>query len=150
MSQKTRRGTPNESMPEFDQAPVLRVRAMPADTNPAGDVFGGWVLAQMDAAGAMTAARRSQGRVVTVGIEAMTFHKPVLVGDELNCYARVIRVGRSSIAVAIDTWVRRYLTDEPYRVTEGVFTFVAIDSQRRPRPSDTWGWQTDDEHGDWT
>ncbi len=142
---------PPKDMPEFDKAPVLRVRAMPADTNPAGDVFGGWVLSQMDAAGAMTAARRTQGRVVTVGIEAMKFHAPVFVGDEMNCYARVTRVGRSSLDIRIDAWVRRYLTDEPHKVTEGIFSYVAIDNHRRLRPSETWGWQRDDEHGsDWS
>ena len=142
--------SPAPELPEFDRAPVLRVRAMPADTNPAGDVFGGWVLSQMDASGAMTAARRSQGRVVTIGIEAMKFHKPVLVGDELNCYCRVIKVGRTAITVDIDTWVRRYLTDEPHHVTEGIFTYVAIDEKRRPRTSDTWGWHREDEHHDWS
>lgn len=141
---------PPPEMPEFDRAPVLRVRAMPADTNPAGDVFGGWVLSQMDASGAMTAARRTQGRVVTIGIEAMKFHKPVLVGDELNCYCKVIKVGRTSVVVDIDTWVRRYLTDEPYHVTEGVFTYVAIDESRRARTSDTWGWHRDDLHSEWS
>ena len=139
-----------EGVPEFNKAPVLRVRAMPADTNPAGDVFVGWVLAQMDAAGAMTAARRTQGRVVTVGINAMSFHAPVQIGDELNCYCRVTKVGRSSVAVTIETWVRRYLTDVPHKVTEGVFTYVAIDAQRRPRPSSGWGWHRDDEHSDWS
>ena len=148
-AQKTQLVSP-ANMPDFDRAPVLRIRAMPADTNPAGDVFGGWVLSQMDASGAMTAARRSQGRVVTIGIEAMKFHKPVLVGDELNCYCKVIKVGRTSISVEIDTWVRRYLSDEPFHVTEGIFTYVAIDQMRRPRPSDTWGWHNDDHDDEWS
>lgn len=133
-------------IPQFELAPALRMRAMPCDTNPSGDVFGGWLLAQMDAAGALTAARRSQGRVVTIGIEAMTFHKPVFVGDELNCYTRVLAVGRTSIRVGIDVWVRRYLTDEPHLVTDGVFTYVAIDAERRPRLSQTWGWHDDSGH----
>ncbi|MBI1207970.1 MAG: acyl-CoA thioesterase [Azospirillum sp.] len=134
-------------MPEFDMAPALRVRAMPCDTNPSGDVFGGWLLAQMDAAGALTAARRSQGRVVTVGIEAMTFHKPVCVGDEVNCYTRILAVGRTSVRVGISIWVRRYLTDEAHLVTDGVFTYVAIDQCRQPRPSQGWGWIDESGHG---
>ena len=138
-----------EGVPAFNKAPVIRTRAMPADTNPAGDVFGGWVLAQMDAAGAMTAGRRTQGRVVTVGIEAMSFHAPVLVGDELNCYCRVIKVGRTSVTVGIEAWVRRYITDEPHKVTEGVFTYVAINAQRQPRPSGSWGWHRERDHSDW-
>ncbi|HYD71278.1 acyl-CoA thioesterase [Azospirillum sp.] len=119
--------------------PALRTIAMPADTNPNGDIFGGWLLAQMDLAGGVVALRRACGRVATVGIEAMTFHKPVFVGDEVSCFARVVKVGRTSIRVRVETWVRRHRTGEPVKVTEGVFTFVAIGDDGRPRevPKDT-------------
>lgn len=119
---------------DFNRGPALRAIAMPADTNPNGDIFGGWLLSQMDLAGGMVAVRRSQGRVATVGIEAMTFHKPVFVGDEVSCFATVERVGRTSIRVRVETWVRRERKQsEPIKVTEGVFTYVAIDADRRPR-----------------
>lgn len=119
--------------------PALRTIAMPADTNPNGDIFGGWLLSQMDLAGGVVALRRACGRVATVGIEAMTFHKPVFVGDEVSCFAHVVKVGRTSIRVRVETWVRRARTGEPVKVTEGVFTFVAIGDDGRPRevPRDT-------------
>ena len=117
-----------------NQEPALRTIAMPADTNPNGDVFGGWLLAQMDLAGGNVAVRRARGRVATVAITAMTFHLPVFVGDEVSCYGIVERVGRSSIAIRVETWVRRARTGEREKVTEGLFTYVAIDEQRRPRP----------------
>ncbi|HYH23556.1 MAG TPA: acyl-CoA thioesterase [Azospirillum sp.] len=119
--------------------PALRTIAMPADTNPNGDIFGGWLLAQMDLAGGVVALRRACGRVATVGIEAMTFHKPVFVGDEVSCFANVVKVGRTSIRVRVETWVRRHRTGEPVKVTEGEFTFVAIGDDGRPRevPRDT-------------
>lgn len=114
--------------------PRVRTLAMPADTNPAGDIFGGWLLAQMDIAAGTLAYERARGRVATVAIDAMTFHKPVLVGDLVSCYARVLRVGRSSIAMQVEAWVRRGRTGEELKVTEGRFTCVAIDEQRKPRP----------------
>lgn len=118
----------------MDDGPALRTIAMPADTNPNGDIFGGWLLAQMDLAGGIVALRRAGGRVATVGIEAMTFHKPVFVGDEVSCYAFVEKVGRTSIRVRVETWVRRQRTaPDPVKVTEGVFTFVAIGENRKPR-----------------
>nr|WP_252181094.1 acyl-CoA thioesterase [Azospirillum sp. B4] len=107
---------------------------MPADTNANGDIFGGWVLSQMDLAGAAKAVRRARGKVATVGIEAMKFYRPVAVGDELNCYTEILAVGRTSIRVRIDTWVRRGATGEAVQVTEGVFTYVAIGEDGRPRP----------------
>ena len=107
---------------------------MPADANQNGDIFGGWVLAQMDIAGGLVAARRARGRVATVAITAMSFHQPVLVGDEVSFYGEVTKVGRSSIAVKIESWARRRLSEERIKVTEGLFTFVAIGTDRRPRP----------------
>lgn len=119
---------------DFDHGPALRAIAMPADTNPNGDIFGGWLLSQMDLAGGTVAVRRSRGRVATVGIEAMTFHKPVFVGDEVSCFATIEKVGRTSMRVRIETWVRRQRSgEEAIKVTEGVFTYVAIGDDRAPR-----------------
>jgi len=128
--------TAPEDIPYFGTGPALRTMAMPADTNPSGDVFGGWLLSQMDIAGGSMARQRAGGRITTVGIEAMTFHKPVLVGDEVSCYTTIERVGRTSIRIKIDTWVRRGDQFDHIKVTEGVFTYVAIDENRRPRPID--------------
>ncbi|WP_207478518.1 acyl-CoA thioesterase [Arenibaculum pallidiluteum] len=120
--------------PHSGAGPALRSIAMPADTNPNGDIFGGWLLSQMDLAGGWVAMERAQGRVATVGIEAMKFHAPVLVGDEVSCYCTIERVGRTSITIRVDSWIRRRTLAEPIRVTEGIFTYVAIGEDRRPRP----------------
>lgn len=113
--------------------PALRAIAMPADANPSGDIFGGWLLAQMDLAGGHTASQRAQGRVATVAIESMGFHKPVHVGDLVSCYAAVQRVGRTSITVLIEAWRRPHHGGPQTKVTQGAFTYVAIDAERRPR-----------------
>ncbi len=111
----------------------LRTLAMPADANPSGDIFGGWIMSQMDIAGASHARNITKTRVVTVAVEAMTFHLPVFVGDEVSCYCETKKVGTTSISVHIETWVRRdRLMDEIILVTEGVYTFVAIDENRKP------------------
>ena len=110
----------------------LRVLAMPADTNPSGQIFGGWVLGQMDIAGGIHAAGQSGGRTVTVAVDAMKFHKPVHVGDEVTCYTRIMRIGRTSIAVLVETWVRRSRLGDPVHVTEGLFTYVAVDHHGQP------------------
>jgi acyl-CoA thioesterase YciA len=112
----------------------LQTVAMPADTNPRGDIFGGWILSQMDIAGGILAHQRAKGRTATVAIESMKFHLPVFVGDVVGCYGQVVRTGRTSMAIQIEAWVRRSGSNERVRVTEGVFTYVAIDEQRRPRP----------------
>jgi acyl-CoA thioesterase YciA len=114
--------------------PALRAIAMPADANPFGDVFGGWLLSQMDLAGGTVATRRAKGRTATVAITAMSFHRAVFIGDEVSCYAEIIRVGRTSITVKVESWVRRGIGEEKIEVTEGIFTYVAVDSERRPRP----------------
>lgn len=114
--------------------PAIRAIAMPADANPNGDIFGGWLLAQMDLAGGTLAVQRARGRVATVAIAAMTFHLPVFVGDEVSCYSEIVKVGRTSITVRVESWVRRGVSDERIKVTEGLFTYVAIDPDRRPRP----------------
>jgi acyl-CoA thioesterase YciA len=114
--------------------PAVRTLAMPADTNPSGDIFGGWVLAQMDLAAGIVATQRAQGRVATAALDGMSFHKPVYVGDLVSCYAKVVRVGRSSMVVQVDTFVLRRRTGDEVKVTSGHFTVVAIDDEGRPRP----------------
>ena len=114
----------------------IRPLAMPADTNPAGDIFGGWVMSQMDIAGAIAAVERSQGRVVTVAVEGMTFIAPVKVGDVLCVYTTVERVGTTSITVAIEAWARRDRIADRVKVTDGRFIYVALgeDGSKRPIP----------------
>lgn len=114
--------------------PAVRTLAMPADANPSGDIFGGWILSQMDIAAGTAAYARARGRVATVAIDAMTFHQPVFVGDIVSCYAEVVRIGRTSITLRVETWARRGRTGEELKVTEGHFTCVAIGDDRRPRP----------------
>ncbi len=116
--------------------PAVRTVAMPADANPAGDIFGGWVLAQMDVAGGVVAAQRARGRVVTVALDGLSFHKPIKVGDIVSCYGEVVRVGNTSLAIEVVTKVERRLSDELITVTEGLFTYVALDDDGRPRPVD--------------
>lgn len=112
---------------------AIRTVAMPADTNANGDIFGGWLLAQMDIAGGITAASHAGGRVATVGIEAMSFHQPVLVGDVLCAYADLIKTGRTSLTYRIEAWVERG-GGTRIKVTEGVFTYVAIEKSGVSRP----------------
>ncbi len=116
---------------------AIRTLAMPADTNPRGDIFGGWLLGQMDLAGGITAWSRANGRVATVGIESVRFLHPVNVGDVVNIYAEVVRIGTTSLTIKVDVWVeRRSQLHRLVKVTEGMFIFVAIDekSQKRPVP----------------
>ena len=119
-----------------DQQPVVRVIAMPADTNPEGDIFGGWLLAQMDLAGSTPAFDLAMGRCATIAVDAMVFHQPVSVGDEVSIYARIIKTGRTSIRVLVEAWKRsrNEAHAEAVRVTEGVFTYVAIGPDKTPRP----------------
>lgn len=112
--------------------PTLRTFSMPADANANGDIFGGWILSQMDMAGGAKAYEFVGDRVVTVGIEAMTFHKPVFIGDEVSFYTEVSSVGRTSVTIKIESWARRRQTREYAKVTEGLFTFVHIDENRMP------------------
>lgn len=113
---------------------TVRTIAMPADTNANGDIFGGWVLSQMDQAGGIAGVERAQGRVVTIAVDAMTFIRPVKVGDVLCVYTQVESVGRTSMKIHIEAWARRFQTREREKVTDATFTFVAIDDQGRPRP----------------
>ena len=113
---------------------TVRTIAMPADTNANGDIFGGWVLSQMDQAGGIAGVERAQGRVVTIAVDAMTFIRPVRVGDVLCVYTRVDSIGRTSMKIHIEAWARRFQTRQREKVTDAVFTFVAIDDAGRPRP----------------
>ncbi|MDU8927480.1 acyl-CoA thioesterase [Alisedimentitalea sp. MJ-SS2] len=121
-----------------DNAPngtlTLRTVAMPADVNVNGDIFGGWVLSQMDIAGGIHAIEEASGRVTTVSVNEMTFVRPVKVGDVLCVYTSVERLGNTSIAIGLEAWALRQITGEREKVTEGVFTYVAIDADGRPRP----------------
>jgi acyl-CoA thioesterase YciA len=117
-----------------DADPAIRTIAMPADTNPHGDIFGGWLICQMDLAGATVAVRRAGGRVVTVAITAMTFHRPVCVGDEVSCYGSIEKIGTTSITIKIESWARRGTGTTPIKVTEGLFTYVRVDPDGRPQP----------------
>jgi len=112
--------------------PAIRTVAMPADTNPAGDIFGGWLMSQMDIAGSIVAMRRARGRVATVAVDAMKFIAPVAVGDEVSLYAQIISSGRTSVRVYIEAWKRNRYLEEAIKVTDGTFVFVAIDADRRP------------------
>jgi acyl-CoA thioesterase YciA len=119
-------------LPESE--PLIRAIAMPADANPSGDIFGGWLMSQMDLAAANAASRRCRGRCATVAVDAMIFHQPVFIGDEVSLYANVVHVGRTSMTIRVEAW-RRSRTDEVRnKVTEATFTFVATDENRRPRP----------------
>lgn len=115
---------------------TLRTLAMPADVNVNGDIFGGWVLSQMDIAGGISAGTRAQGRVATVAVDAMKFIRPVRVGDVLCIYTEIARVGRTSVGVDVEAWVLRDRVGAREKVTEALFTFVAIDPEGRPREVD--------------
>ena len=117
--------------------PVIRISPRMADLNLNGHIFGGWILSQMDIAGGITAARRAGGPVATVAVEAMTFHRPVHIRDLVSCYTEITRIGRTSISVNVEVCVTRHGEPDEITVTEGVFIFVAIDDNGRPRPVDT-------------
>lgn len=127
---KTAENKEQDGGPSPGRDPALRTFAMPRDANPNGDIFGGWIMAQMDLAGAVAAVRRARGRVATVA----EFHRPVNIGDLVSCYAEVTRVGRTSLRVEIETWVERRMNRVQEKVTAGTFTYVAIDEKGRPRP----------------
>jgi acyl-CoA thioesterase YciA len=110
-----------------------RSLAMPADTNPMGDMFGGWIMSLMDAAGAMTAMREAHGRVVTVAVSNITFHQPVKVGDVVCCYTSITRIGRTSITLDVEVWVLRQGQGDREMVTSAEFTYVAMDAEGRKR-----------------
>jgi acyl-CoA thioesterase YciA len=112
----------------------LRTLAMPGDTNPNGDIFGGWLMSQMDIAGSIYAMKQSTGRVVTVAVDSMVFHAPVNVGDVVCCYANTVKQGNTSIAIKIEVYVMKRFQKERVKVTEGVFTYVRINEDGKPIP----------------
>jgi acyl-CoA thioesterase YciA len=120
-------------MPDGKRDPIVRTIPQPADMNGNGDIFGGWVLSQMDMAGGTLAARAAKGRVATVAITAMTFVQPIKVGDLVSIYGSVTKIGRTSITIALETVVERRLDPTPIQVTHGTFVFVAIDDEGKPR-----------------
>jgi acyl-CoA thioesterase YciA len=122
----------SETPPELPGGAQLRTIAMPRDTNAGGSIFGGWTLSQMDLAGGSLAAERAGGRVVTVSIEAMKFLRPVSVGDEVSCYCTLQKAGDTSLEVRIETWARERGGKRAAKVTEGVFTYVAIGEDGSP------------------
>ena len=125
--------TAHATLPARD--PVLRVVPMPADANPSGDIFGGWIMSQVDIAGAIPALRLAKGRVATIAVNSFVFRQPVLIGDIVSFYAEVARVGRTSITVNVEVYAQRGTQDEvTVKVTEATLTYVAVDAERRPRP----------------
>jgi len=123
------------SLPQGEQ-PVLRIVPMPADTNAHGTIFGGWVMSQVDVAGSIPAWQRAEGPVVTVAVNSFVFREPVFVGDIVSFYARVLKVGRTSITVDVEVFAQRGRrgTAEAVKVTEAQLTYVAVDEKRQPRP----------------
>lgn len=113
---------------------VIRTMAMPKDTNGSGDIFGGWLISQMDIGSAILAMKTTKRRTATVAIDKMVFVKPVQVGDVICCYAKVQRIGNTSVTMQVQAWARNFKTDESIQVAEGLFTFVALDAQGKPTP----------------
>ena len=113
---------------------VIRTVAMPADTNPNGDIFGGWIMSQMDIGSGILASKTAQSRVATIAVEGMSFLHPVHVGDTVACYAWLERIGRTSMTIPVEVWVQPYRRTEQTRVTHAIFTYVALDDSGRPIP----------------
>lgn len=113
---------------------TIQTLAMPADTNANGDIFGGWLVSQMDLAAGVLAKKIAQGRVATVAIHSMTFLKPVHVGDVVSCHVELIKQGKTSLTIAVEVWAQPATEPGKYRVTEGTFVFVAINEEGKPRP----------------
>ena len=124
--------TATDTLP--DRQPSVRAVAMPSDTNPSGDIFGGWLMSQMDIAGGVLASQIAEGRIATVAVDGMTFLRPVYVGDTVCVYGDIERIGNTSIVLHLEAWVLRRNQPPRIKVTEATFTFVAIDAEGRPRP----------------
>ncbi|AKP74412.1 acyl-CoA thioesterase [Piscirickettsia salmonis] len=122
------------SLVKSQGALVMRTIAMPADTNANGDIFGGWILSQMDLGGGIIAKKTANTRTTTIAIDSLTFLNPVHVGDTVSCYAQVAHIGRTSMKINVEVWVYRHLSDEDLLVTKGVFTYVSIGENGRPTP----------------
>jgi len=122
-----------DTLPQ-DREPTIRVLAMPTDTNAAGDIFGGWIMSQVDIAGSVVAFRRARGRVVTVAVNSFEFRHPVFIGDLISCYADVIRIGRTSLSIKVEVYAERNRQQEEcIKVTEATLTYVAVGEDRKPR-----------------
>ena len=118
-----------------DREPALRVVPMPADANSTGDIFGGWIMSQVDIAGSIPAIRLAKGRVATIAVNSFVFKQAVLIGDLVSFYAKVVKVGRTSITVDVEVWAQRLIPEEvTVKVTEATLTYVAVDKERKPRP----------------
>lgn len=118
-----------------DQAPAIRIMAMPTNTNASGDIFGGWLMSQVDIAGSIEAFRRANGRIVTVAVNEFRFIRPVYVGDIISLYTKVIKIGNTSIRIHVTAYAERNRgKDEVHKAAEAEITYVAIDENRRPRP----------------
>ena len=126
-------GTMESASLPADREPALRVVPMPADANPTGDIFGGWIMSQVDIAGSVPALRVARGRIATVAVNSFVFKQPVFVGDIVSLYAEVVRVGRTSITVSVEVYAQHRASDSGVKVTEAVLTYVAVDENRRPR-----------------
>jgi len=120
-----------ETLPTI--APTIRVTTMPADANPYGDIFGGWLMSQMDMAAGLVAARHSAGRAVTIAVDGMAFLRPVFVGDEVSVFATLVKVGTTSMTIDVEAWRRDRHSSATDKVTQARFVFVGIDAQRQPR-----------------
>ncbi len=126
----------SESTPKQEDLAIKTI-AMPKDTNPFGDIFGGWIVSQMDLAGALIAQKYAKKRVATVAIHQMSFEKPIKIGDEVSCYARIKSVGHTSLTIHVEVWVLSPFSESSHKVTEGNFIFVALDDQGHPSPINT-------------
>jgi len=125
--------TENNKLP--DTEPTMRLLARPQDTNFAGDIFGGWIMSQVDIAGSIVASRKAKGRVVTVAVKEFQFHKPVYVGDLISCYATITNIGTTSITVLVEVYAERNPANpECNKVTQATLTYVAVDANGKPRP----------------
>ena len=126
--------TENRNVTLPDKQPAIRIAAMPKDTNSGGSIFGGWIMSQVDIAGAVVALARARGRVATVAVKSFEFHEPVFVGDLISCYADVTRVGKTSITVRVEVYAQRNPSNpKTVKVTEAELTYVALDENQRPR-----------------
>lgn len=113
---------------------AIQTLAMPSDTNPYGDIFGGWIVSQMDLAGGVLAKRVANGRIVTVAINSMVFYKPVHVGDLITCHADLEKIGNTSMTIKLEVWCNSHMAAKRQKVTDGVFVYVAVDDNGKPRP----------------
>ncbi|MGD8937897.1 MAG: acyl-CoA thioesterase [Gammaproteobacteria bacterium] len=126
---------PSENNKPPDTEPTMRLLARPQDTNFAGDIFGGWIMSQVDIAGSIVASRKAKGRVVTVAVKEIQFHKPVYVGDLVSCYATITKIGTTSITVLVEVYAERNPADPVcIKVTQATLTYVAVDADGKPRP----------------